>query len=265
MNSDTRVKDNWDERSDGYYDEEYGDGKTLADIKKNPERGFPIEFWPTVKRFMPSLQGKKVCVPSSGDNVAAFALHLLGAEVTSVDISEKQIANARKIAAANDWDMRFHCAGSMDLSVLADDAFDMVYTSNGVHVWISDLPRMYGHIRRILKPGGYYLFFETHPMGRPFDDTTYDVKIKKPYEDVGSSGDVPTYGWRTMDFVNALIAAGLTVRDMQEFHSLREDMTAHNYLHVRAGAKVNWPGDTFDWQNNPWAALPQCLGMACRK
>jgi len=264
---DTQVKDNWNAWSDTYYEEEHGDKKTVTAIKEDPKRGFPIAFWPVIERFVLDLRGKKVCVPSSGDNVAAFALHLLGAEVTSLDISENQIANAKKIAEANGWDIAFHCADSMDLSVLADDIFDLVYTSNGVHVWISDLPKMYGHIRRILKPGGHYLFFETHPMGRPFDDTTYDIKIKKPYEDVGPSGEVQTYGWRTMDFVNALIASGLSVCDMQEFHSLREDMTAHNYLYIREDAKqkTNWPGDTFDWRNNPWAALPQCLGMACRK
>jgi len=264
---DTRIKDNWNERSDAYYAEEYSDKDTAAEIKKCPERGFPIAFLPVMKRFVPDLRGKKVCVPSSGDNVAVFALHLLGAEVTALDISENQIANAKKIAEANGWDITYHCADSMDLSVLADNTFDMVYTSNGVHVWISDLQKMYGHIRRILKPGGHYLFFETHPMSRPFDSTTYDVKIKKLYEDIGPLGDVPTMDWRTMDFVNALIASGLTVCDMQEFHSLREDMLAHNYLYVREvpQARINWPGDTYDWRNNPWAALPQAIGLVCRK
>jgi len=34
------------------------------------------------------LKGKKICVPSSGDNHVVFAFALLGAKVTSCDIAE---------------------------------------------------------------------------------------------------------------------------------------------------------------------------------
>jgi spore maturation protein CgeB len=54
-----------------------------------------------------------------------------------------------------------------------------VYTSNGVHVWIDDLLSMYKNFYRILKNGGMNIFFETHPMKRPFDDHIYEVKINK--------------------------------------------------------------------------------------
>jgi len=47
--------------------------------------------------------------------------------------------------------MRFQIADSMALVGIKDAAFDLVYTSNGVHVWISDLCAMYGTFRRVLK------------------------------------------------------------------------------------------------------------------
>ena len=57
----------------------------------------------------------------------------------------------------------------MRLPALSDGAFDLVYTSEEVHVWISYLPAMYRHIFRVLKPGGVYVNYEIHPFGRPFD------------------------------------------------------------------------------------------------
>ncbi len=75
--------------------------------------------------------------------------------------------------------------------------------------------------------------FETHPMSRPFDNTTYELKIKGLYENTQPQGDDLTYSWRTQDFVNAIISAGFNIKEMQEFHSLREDLEAHNYLYIR--------------------------------
>jgi glutamyl-tRNA reductase len=45
-----------------------------------------------------SFDGLHVLVPSSGDNGAVFAFHMLGASVTSADISERQLENAKKLA-----------------------------------------------------------------------------------------------------------------------------------------------------------------------
>ena len=86
----------------------------------------------------------------------------------------------------------------------------------------------------------------------------------KLYEDIESVADdgVPRCQWRIQDFVNAVISAGLTIKEMQEFHSLREDLPPHNYLY---DAKYDYASDTFDWHVNPWAALPQCLSLCSQK
>jgi len=260
----------WSERSDEYYQESVNE-KNYDEIIKNPERAFPINLFPLITKYVGDLRGKKVCVPSSGDNVAVFGFYLLGAKVTSCDITENQLKNAKILADKYNFkDIEFVCQNSMELDKIKDGEYDLVYTSNGVHVWIDDLPSMYKNFYRVLKPGGYNIFFETHPMHRPFDDKTYEVKIKKLYEDVfsGANDDVPNYTWRTQDFVNAICAAGFTIKEMQEFHSLREDLRSHNYLNISDDAKergFNWTGDTFDWKNNPWAALPQCLCLCSQK
>jgi len=265
MNNTDLIRNHWNGRSDEYYRQDYESSKALEAITAAPERAFPIELYPVIRHYFPDLTGKRICVPSSGDNAAVFGFHLLGARVTSCDLSERQLYNAKVIADRYGWDIRFVCDDSRELAKLPDDGFDLVYTSNGVHVWIDDLPRMYRSFRRILKAGGYSIFFETHPMTRPFDNHSYDVKIRKPYEDVGPFGEVPTYGWRTQDFVNAVLKAGLTLREMLEFHSRRDDLYSHNYLYVGDNENYSWPGDTWDWEVNPWAALPQCLSLVSQK
>jgi SAM-dependent methyltransferase len=237
-------------------------------IAENPKRAFPAALFPLIKNYIGDLHGKKVLVPSSGDNIAAFGFHLLGARVTSCDLAENQIKNAEIVADNYGWNIEFLCQDSMKLDMINDGEYDLVFTSNGVHVWIDDMQGMYRNFHRVLKRGGYNIFFETHPMSRPFDNTTYDIKIVKLYEDVGPFGDEdPTYGWRTQDFVNAVTSAGFMIREMQEFHSIREDLSDHNYLDLSGNPndKYNWPGDTFDWKVNPWAALPQCLCLCSQK
>ena len=261
------IKNYWDNCANKWYAKNKPNHEA---VKENPQLGFPAAVYPLIRKYLGDLNNKKVLVPSSGDNVAAFGFHLLGAKVTSCDLSENQIYNAKKIAQANNWDIEFIVQDTMNLDKINGNEYDLIYTSNGTHVWISDMPCMYKNIHRVLKQSGYNIFFETHPMSRPFDSTTYEVKINKHYSDVRiqANDTTPNYLWRTQDFVNSIAASGFTIIEMQEFHSQREDLPSHNYLHISsedAEGKSNWPGDTYDWKNNPWAALPQCLCLCSQK
>ena len=62
----------------------------------NPAWAFPRPVYDMISEKFPNLQGKRVLVPSSGGNEAVYGFHLLGAKVTSADISERQIFNAKK-------------------------------------------------------------------------------------------------------------------------------------------------------------------------
>jgi len=256
------IVDRWNNRSDEYFVDVYDE---YTEVIKNPQLGFPFELYPLFEKHVGNLKGKKVLVPSSGDNAAAFALHLLGAKVVSTDISENQLKNAKLFADKQGWDMEFLVQDTMKLDDIKDNEYDLVYTSNGVHVWIDDMPGMYKSIHRVLKPSGYNIFFETHPVGRPFTMNAYDVKIVKSYLDIYPQGESLTHAWRTEDFVNAVISSGLVLREMKEIHSHREDLNHCNYLTVDDNDRYNWPGDTFDWKVNPWAALPQALCLVSQK
>lgn len=259
------IADDWNKTSDAYYGRIYSEGaieKMIAD----PVWAFPTGVRELLTSSFPDFHGKRVLVPSSGDNCAVFAFHLLGAEVTSTDISERQLYNAKKIADAQGWNITFIQDDSMKLGHIGDNEYDLVYTSNGVHVWINDLAAMYRNFLRVLKPGGSYIMFETHPFIRPFDsDAVDDMRfvIQKLYESTGPFGEVPTYSWRIMDLANAMINAGFTIRHMEEFHSQLGSLDCWWYSTLAEAEADRYM--KFDWQHNPFAALPQWIGFCARK
>lgn len=113
----------------------------LAPVFRDPSAVFDPAVWALLRRYMPEMHGKRICVPSSGDHHAVFAFALLGAQVTSCDIAENQLTAAQRAAQAHGMAerIRFVCSDTMRLDEIEADAYDIVYTSNGVHMWISDL------------------------------------------------------------------------------------------------------------------------------
>jgi len=258
------TRDHWNENSDNYYSHQ-AEKDHPGILQEDPYRAFPEEIAAWLRQLYPDMRGMKILVPSSGDNLAAFAFHLLGAEVTSADLAENQLKNAKAIADARGWDIRFVQADSMSLEGIPSEAYDLVYTSNGAHVWISDLTRMYGSFRRVLKPGGRYIFFETHPFIRPFDDSAAEVRIVKPYHIIRTEDNPLNYHWRVQDFVKGLLAAGFTLRDFAEFYAKPGYFCGHNWYY---GSREEAEADNcrlYDWTLNPYAALPQWLGAVVEK
>ena len=165
-----------------------------------------------LKKHIGSFQGKKALLPSSGDNHAAFALALLGAEVTSADISERQLENAEAVAKRLKLPIRFVCEDTMKLTAIESGTYDLVYTSNGTHSWIVDLQEMYRQICRVLKPSGFSIMYDVHPFHRPFTDEPWkEPQIRKSYFE----GRAELH-WRVQDLVNAMSNAGLQIKEMAE-------------------------------------------------
>ena len=239
----------------------------VKQIIEKPEIAFPSSVFKLLQETFPSFEGINVCVPSSGDNTAVYAFHLLGAKVTSVDLSEKQIEKAFETAEKFNWKINFICDDSTFLNKLQDDTFDLVYTSNGVHVWIPDLPLMYKNFNRILKSGGQFVFFDSHPFSRPFDDSGSEIKIVKEYLNttVINNNGVKRYEWKVKDYINSLVASNFEIIRMIEFNSTKDDFIKYDYMYKSVEERVEDKYRKYNWLENPWAALPQCMGMSVRK
>lgn len=231
---------------------------------QEPHLAFEGQALETILGLVGSLARKKVCVVGSGDNYAAFALAGLGAEVTSVDIAEQRLQIAATRATELGLQIRFVCADAADLRDLADNDFDLVCSTNGFFVWLADLKVVFSEIARILKPGGYYVFYDVHPFQRPWKDQAQPIEIIKSYWDKAPgepNADDTTcrFHWTLADLLNALAVSGLNVR------KVIESAAADSRFWQGASYGVGTDDSLLDWRQNPRAGLPVWLTVAAGK
>ena len=230
---------------------------------EEPELGFAGGAYELIVSLAGSVEGKDVAVVGSGDNHAVFAFAGMKAHVTSIDISEHQLATASARADQLGLAIDFVRADAMDLKPLRDRKFDLVCSTNGFFVWIADLRAVYGEIFRVLKPGGYYIFYDVHPLQRPWAEKTEPIEVIKPYWQTGPFQDEKEgtfeFNWTMADLLNPAADAGLVLRRILERPA--EDSNTWEGASYRPGNDSR----LLDWKVNPRAALPFWLSAAWQR
>jgi ubiquinone/menaquinone biosynthesis C-methylase UbiE len=179
--------------------------------------------------FLKDVDAQDVCVLGSGDNQVAFALAGLGAQVTSVDISERRLAVAADRARTLGLQLEFVQADVTDLSSLQDNSFDLVYTGGHMSVWISDIQKYYAEAVRILKRDRLFIVNEYHPLRRMWLDEAgpeprHHYCNRGPYSYTSGEG-LPTfeYHWTVADHIQAVVDAGCRIVKVEEHGERIED------------------------------------------
>jgi SAM-dependent methyltransferase len=182
--------------------------------------------------WLRDIAGKQVVVLGSGDNQVVFALAGMGAKVTSVDISGRQIEVARRRAAVLGLEVAFVRADVVDLAALADATFDLVYTGGHVAVWVADLRRYYREAARILRPRGRLIVSEYHPFRRVWKRPAAGLELAFNYFDRGphrfevapdvlhpAPGELEQFEfhWTVADFISAILSSGCQLTHVEEF------------------------------------------------
>ena len=253
------VKKQWDQISDSKWYKSLRTDERITRLLKNPQTAFHPGVMDLMIKYIGEFKGKKILLPSSGDNHAAFAFAQMGAKVTSADISEKQLDNAKTISEKNGLDIEFICDDTMYLSKLEDSSYDLVYTSNGTLTWIRDINEMYRNISRVLKTGGYSIMYDVHPFTRPFSCEAYkEPVIRKSYYDV-----FPDLHWRVQDIINSNTSAGLRILEMAELPSV--DVSFWYTFDELKTKRQDELENINDWKSNPMAAIPTWLALVSRK
>ncbi len=254
-----QVKSSWNHTSDSDWYQSLRTDQKIGELIKEPESAFHPDVFRLIKKYIPDLRSKKVLLPSSGDNHAAFALSLMGANVTSSDISEKQLEHAQDISKKLKLDICFICDDTMRLSNIEDNSFDFVYTSNGTHTWIKDLESMYKNIYRVLKPTGISIMYDIHPFNRPFSGDPWKTpEIIKSYYDL-----TPRLHWRVQDLVNAMANARFSIKEMAELKAVNASFWfSYDELLKQDEKKIE---KINDWKFNPMAALPAWISIVAQK
>ena len=254
-----KVKEKWNITADSQWYNSLRTDEKINELAEHPETAFHPQVYSLVKKYLPDIKGKKILLQSSGDNHAAFAFALMGAQVTSADISERQLENAAVIAEKLKLGIEFICDNTMELSNISDEEYDLVYTSNGTHTWITDLNGMYQNINRVLKKGGYSIMYDIHPFNRPFTGEPWkQPQIIKSYSDV-----YPSCHWRIQNLTNATALAGLNIKEMAELQAVNASFwfTYDELVKQNADDLIN----VNKWEDNPMAALPAWLAIVSQK
>jgi SAM-dependent methyltransferase len=175
-----------------------------------------------------------------------------GAIAVGIDIAVSQLRHGRLIDPPADV-----IAATASALPFADASFDAAFASYGAIQFVGDLHRLLGEVRRVLRPGGRWVFSVTHPIRWAFPDDPGPAGLsasgsyfdRTPYvERDGSGAAVYAEFHRTIgDYVAAVVAAGFRIDTVVE---------------------PEWP----DWNDATWGGwsplrgthLPGTLIIGCR-
>ena len=181
------------------------------------------------------LAGAQACDLCCGEGYVGRMLLAEGArEVVGVDLSAELIAEARR--RAPEGPISYRVDDACELATIGDGAFDVVVSQMAM-MDVADHRALFAAVRRVLAPGGAFVFTLLHPCfeGRPFhvtDAPPYlfdDAGLPSAYlvrryasEGHWNSGGDGVRGrmgaWhRTLStYVNDLIGAGFVLERLEE-------------------------------------------------
>lgn len=180
-----------------------------------------------VRERLPNLEGHHVLHLQCGTGESTAELAELGALVTAVDISEEALTLARERVP----DVAFVHADVHELPLeLRRGRFDLVYTGGGILVRTHDLAAWASGLSTALRPGGFLLLHDDHPVHGCLDDFLhwredyFDDTLRVPF---AAGHTEPADGpageqqherrWQLGQVVTALAQAGLVIRRLEEF------------------------------------------------
>ena len=105
-----------------------------------------------------------------------------GARVTALDVSDAQLATARRLAAAHGAEITF-IEGNAEAIDLPEAGFDFAISEYGAAIWCE--PQIWlREAWRLLRPGGRLVFLGNHPFADvcvPLSGAENDYQLHRPY------------------------------------------------------------------------------------
>lgn len=130
-----------------------------------------------------------LCLASGGGQQGPI-LAAAGSNITVLDNSPRQLTQDRYVAERDDLTIRTVEGDMADLSIFADEAFDLVVHPCS-NMFVPDLGPVWREAYRVLRSGGYLLSGFTNPALYIFDQQLLDdgvlqVRHTLPYSDLTS-------------------------------------------------------------------------------
>jgi len=241
-------------------------------------------LFPEEIELLGDLNGKSLLHLQCNAGQDSLSLARLGATVTGVDISDTAIDFACQLSADTGISVTFERADIYDYLETVDAKFEIVFSSYGTIIWLSDLKTWGRGITRALKPGGRFVLMEFHAMFSVFEEgwkPTYDYMGGTPlhFDGIGdyvalSGGSLAPSGyeegivefknphpshefcWGVSDILTALIDAGLRLTVIREY--------PFNNGFKRFSDMRELPGGRFTMPEG-MPNLPMMLGVVAQK
>jgi SAM-dependent methyltransferase len=129
-------------------------------------------LFPEERMLLGDVAGKHVVHLLCNAGQDTLSLAQLGASVLGVDISDKAIRNAVRLAAATKLPATFVRSDVydwLDHTARGTERFDIVYCAYGAICWLSDLEAWAQGVAAVLRPDGHVVLMEFHPVSNMFD------------------------------------------------------------------------------------------------
>ncbi len=181
--------------------------------------------------WFPDLEGLDVLGLASAGGQQGPILAAAGAKVTILDNSPHQLAQDEMVAARESLAIRTVEGDMADLSMFADESFDLIFhpVSN---VFVPDVRPVWREAYRVLRPGGSLLAGFSNPTIYIFDLELYEQGVLQPkhslpYSDLQSlspaeqarcqeAGTPLEFGHLLEDQIGGQLEAGLLIAGFYE-------------------------------------------------
>ncbi|MEZ6093377.1 MAG: class I SAM-dependent methyltransferase [Pirellulaceae bacterium] len=186
-----------------------------AGIDRKPHNAF--YEWPAMEALWPELNGKFVLDAGCGPGVYAERLLARGAQVISVDVSDRMIELARE-RVGEGADLRIMDLTQFPLS-FEDEQFDFINAPLFLD-YIADWRELFREFWRILKPGGAVQFSCGHPA---FDAEYYRTsqyfaveQVSCVWKGFGKNVEMPSFRRSLSEILMPVIEAGFHLDQIVE-------------------------------------------------
>ena len=166
-----------------------------------------------------------------------ISLARLGARVTGLDFSATSLNVARRLAGEADLEISWVESDVLAAREAVAGDFDVVYTSVGTIVWLSDLATWARQIAELLRPGGLFYIRDGHPALLALDEKASTPVVGyryfangraqtwddgSTYAGEGTTAHTRSYEWPHSlgEIIGSLLAAGLVLERFDEGKSL---------------------------------------------
>lgn len=178
------------------------------------------------KNWFPPLKGLKILGLASGGGQQGPILGTLGADVTIFDNSDKQLEQDKILSNKFNLDIKAVQGDMRDLSVFADNSFDLIFNPCSI-VFVDNVLPVWNECFRVLKPGGVLMTGLINPIIFQLDDENLKLIYKQPFSDLHSlskdkldelkkKNEPLVFGHSLTDQIGGQLDAGFTITDMFE-------------------------------------------------